>query len=262
MQAPPHGHVAVLKTDVTCEGVHFEKGEKPEWVGRKAVARVLSDFAATGARPAGVLIAVTLEGRPTAARIAYIRRAYAGLGALLRQYGVALAGGETSRGGGLGFTVSGYGWGRRAALRSRTGARAGDWIFVTGSLGTSIRGRHLRFEPRLAEGRWLAAGGWCRAMMDLSDGLGKDLPRLAQSSGISYAVDPDALPCNKGAAVEQAVNDGEDYELLFTVPASKATALLKAWPFALRLSCIGRMLPQKSPPQTGGLVFRGYDHAS
>jgi thiamine-monophosphate kinase len=262
LKPPPPGRVAVLKTDLTSEGVHFRKGEKPEWVGRKAVARVLSDFAATGAVPVALLVAVSLGPKPGPRHIAYVRRAYAGMRGLLKQWNVVLAGGETSRGAGLGFTVSGYGWGPRLSLRSRAGSRPGDRIFVTGRLGASLRGKHLRFQPRLREGQWLAKQGWCRAMMDLSDGLGKDLPRLAASSGLSFAVDPSSLPRTRGATCDQAVNDGEDYELLFTVQASKAAALVRAWPFSVPLACIGRMLAGGRPAETGGLLFRGYDHGA
>src|SRR5262245_2479552 len=92
LQPPPSGYAAVLKSDATLEGVHFKKGERPELAGRKAVARVLSDFAATGAIPVAMLISVILRGRPDTRQIEYVRRAYTGMGRLLRDWNVVLAG--------------------------------------------------------------------------------------------------------------------------------------------------------------------------
>ena len=114
-------------------------------------------------------------------------------------------------------------------------------IFVTGKLGGTQARRHLTFEPRLAEGQWLARHKIATALMDLSDGLGADLPRLAKASGVGFQVDSKALPRAKDASVQQAYNDGEDYELLFTVQPGRANTLKKKWPFATPVRCIGVM---------------------
>ena len=100
---------------------------------------------------------------------------------------------------------------RRCVLRS--GGRPGDALFVTGLLGGSLAGKHLDFTPRLAEARWLTQHFHLRAMMDLSDGLGADLPRLAAASGCGFELGE--IPCTPGCSRDSALGDGEDFELLF-----------------------------------------------
>ena len=139
----------------------------------------------------------------------------------------------------------------------RSGGKPGDALFVTGRLGGSIRGKHLRFEPRLAEGRWLASNFKPRAMMDLSDGLAADLPRLAEASGCGFSIDPDAIPRSRGCTTAEALSDGEDYELLFALPRNRATALGRDWPGAfpkLDLTRIGSLAPRgiAEPDLRGG----------
>lgn len=257
---PPRGCEAVLKTDAVLEGVHFTCRDPAAWVGRKALARAVSDFAATGAHPVAVLVACMVPTGSCAA--AYADRAMAGMAAAARRWGIGLAGGETTRGPLFGLTVSLYGWVRRKNAVARSGARVGDILCVTGRLGGSRAGHHLRFEPRLAEGQWLAQGGWVRAMMDLSDGLGKDLPRLALASGHSFSIDPQRLPRRRGVDVEGAVNDGEDYELLFAVAPERVADLRRKWPFRTPWKEIGVLLPRRMKPETGGIPFFGYDHFS
>ena len=144
---------------------------------------------------------------------------------------------------------------------SRSGGKAGDDLFVTGRLGGSLAGKHLRFLPRIHEARWLTERFAIHAMMDLSDGLGADLPRLARASKLGFEIDQTALPRTRGCSVEQAISDGEDYELLFAVPAAERASLTLAWKRKfpkLPLSRIGRLISQSAirnpqfPP--------GYDH--
>jgi thiamine-monophosphate kinase len=257
---PPRGAVGVLKTDAVLEGVHFTRRDPPRWVGRKALARAVSDFAAMGAVPSCALVACLLPGDAASGR--WMDAAMRGMAAAGRRWGIGLAGGETTRGPRIGLTVMLHGWVERGRALRRGGARAGDVLMVTGRLGGSIRGRHLRFEPRLAEGRWLGGQRGVRAMMDLSDGLGRDLPRLAAASGLSFHLDPARLPRDAGCTVEQAVNDGEDYELLIAAAPSAAEALRAAWPFRTRLTGIGRLLPPSARAETGGVTLVGYDHFS
>ncbi|MDX6765748.1 MAG: thiamine-phosphate kinase [Candidatus Methylacidiphilales bacterium] len=254
---PPRGHVAVLKTDAVHEGVHFTRRDPARLVGRKALARAVSDFAACGATPVACLLALGTPGTP--GTDAYTDGVMQGLAAAARAWKIGLAGGETTRTARLGLTVSLYGWVRRGSDVRRSDASPGDSLFVTGLLGGTRRGHHLRFTPRLDEGRWLAAEGLPSAMMDLSDGLGKDLPRLARASGVSYLIRPECLPRRRGCTPHQAVNDGEDHELLFTVPFKHCRLLLESWPFPTRLTWIGGILPEKYPPMTYGLKMRGYD---
>jgi thiamine-monophosphate kinase len=146
-------------------------------------------------------------------------------------------------------------------LKLRGGAKPGDLICVTGRLGGSLRsGRHLRFTPRLAEGQWLGADRMVTAMMDLSDGLGSDLPRLASESGCSFRIDPESLPRHRGCPVSEALSDGEDYELLLTVSPKAWPSLMQRWETRFPrtpLTCIGRMTPRDLPPTP---LAPGYDH--
>jgi thiamine-monophosphate kinase len=141
----------------------------------------------------------------------------------------------------------------------RSGARAGDLIFVTGRLGATRARHHLVFEPRLAEGQWLARHKLASSLMDLSDGLGADLPRLARASGVHFQLDPAAIPRARGATLPAAFNDGEDYELLFTTRPSRAKTLKKKWPFATPLHCIGVMGPRGKESREP-LITHGFDH--
>jgi thiamine-monophosphate kinase len=112
----------------------------------------------------------------------------------------------------------------------RSGGKVGDRLFVTGRLGGAERGRHLTFEPRVEEGRWLARHFHVHAMMDLSDGLGADLPRLARASGCGFRLDQGKLPLNAACTVKQGVSDGEDYELLFALAPRETERLHVLWP--------------------------------
>ena len=138
-------------------------------------------------------------------------------------------------------------------------AEVGDLIFVTGRLGATRAKRHLVFEPRLAEGQWLARQRLASSLMDLSDGLGADLPRLAKASGVGFQLDPEAIPRARGATVSEAINDGEDYELLFTAKPAHAETLKKKWPFATPLHCIGVMAPRARKARESSFIY-GFDH--
>ncbi len=135
---------------------------------------------------------------------------------------------------------------REDRLLLRTGARAGDVLLATGSFGGSLpSGRHLTFEPRLAEGRWLAEQG-CRCGIDVSDGLLKDASRLAAASGLTIELDLESVPracvADEKVGLDQALLDGEDYELLASIAADRVGDLLEAWPFQAKLTAIGRCL--------------------
>jgi thiamine-monophosphate kinase len=112
---------------------------------------------------------------------------------------------------------------------SRSGGKKGDDLFVTGRLGGSLRGQHLRFVPRIKESRWLTKNFRVHAMMDLSDGLGADLPRLARTSKLGFKIDKNALPLAPDAKIDNAISDGEDYELLFAVSPRDRARLQRSW---------------------------------
>jgi thiamine-monophosphate kinase len=249
-------HFLLFKTDAVVEGVHFTPREKPELIGRKALARALSDLAAMGASP---VAAVVTLGVPKDESVLRLRAIYRGLERLAKKHAVNLVGGETTRARQLFLNVALLGEcrGYRPVLRS--GARAGDSIFVTGRLGATRAKHHLHFEPRLAEGQWLARHQFASALMDLSDGLGADLPRLARASGLFFQLDFAAIPRARGATLKAALNDGEDYELLFTANPANAKTLKKKWPFATPVHCIGVMGPRGGESRKSSFVY-GFDH--
>lgn len=255
---PCGGELLLLKTDCVAEGVHFTRDQDPAKVGWKALCRPLSDLAAMGGVPGEALITFF---SPPEIDIGYWEKFYRGIGRAARRFGVTIAGGEMSRQP-KGIAVSVMLTGRVASgkLVRRTGARVGDLIHVTGRLGGASRGHHLTFTPRLAEGRWIASRGYATAMMDLSDGLGADLPRLARASGCGFEVDAVKVPRTPGSTAAQALSDGEDYELLFTAKPENAPRLESEWKKAFpktRLTCIGRMTgPADFPADWPG----GWDH--
>lgn len=221
----------VLTADSVIEGVHFAAGTPWERVGRKLVARGLSDIAAMGALPLTVLLAA---GLPSGFPDGDARKVLRGAFAMARRLAVSVSGGDlaTTRGRAW-FTITVVGRIPRGSrpLR-RSGARPGDRILVTGSFGGSILGRHLRPSPRLAEGRRLARCRGVHAAIDVSDGLSLDLARLCEASGVGAELEGSSIPIAPAArrlarrtgrsALDHALGDGEDYELL--VAASSATA--------------------------------------
>lgn len=216
----------LLKTDCVVEGVHFLREAAPEQVGWKALARVVSDVASMGGVPQHALITLVL---PRELKVAWVERLYAGLRRCAETYGVSIVGGETAGGPLVMVSVSLTGKVREGCVLRRDGAKAGDVIAVTGRLGGSITGHHLNFLPRVAEAGWLADSQQVQAMMDLSDGLAKDLPRMAKASGLEFVLDEGTLPVNAGCSAAQAWGDGEDYELMLAIPAEAWGGLAAAW---------------------------------
>ena len=217
----------LLKTDCVVEDVHFEKMEKPARVGWKALCRAVSDIAAMGGLPNHALITIAVSRD---VKMAWLRGIYAGLRAAARRFGVSIVGGETSRSPGPAFiSIALTGEVERARCVTRGGGKAGDLLYVTGKLGGSLAGKHRDFIPRLAEARWLAENFRIRAMMDISDGLAADLPRLARASGCGFVISEEKIPRARGCTVAQALGDGEDFELLFAVRPADAARLEAEW---------------------------------
>jgi thiamine-monophosphate kinase len=235
-------------------GVHFLSNEKSTRVGWKAVARVLSDFAAMGGEPGEVLITLALAPEVS---VDWVDGLYRGMSSCLKQHGGVIVGGETislPQGTPTMVSVAGKGRVARANLVTRSGGRPGDGIYVTGRLGGSINGKHLDFTPRLREAAWLVSNGGVTAMMDLSDGLAKDLPRLAQMSGVGFELDRGSLPCSEGSTPAEAINDGEDYELLLTSGDDLKPAWDEKFP-ELEITRIGTLLEG-----AGDSIEGGWDH--
>ena len=229
-----------VSTDAFAEGSHFLPDAPPRDVGRKALAASLSDLAASACRPRWALVSLCLRRGVGAEWAGEFAR---GVAETAREYGVSIVGGDTvSAPGGTFVSVTVIGVPLPGGPVLRSGGRAGDVLAVTGTLGGSLSGRHLRPEPRLREIAWLMdfcvarAGGACpTALMDLSDGLGLDLSRLCRESGVGAIVDAAAVPVSDAAkaaaarsgktALEHALGDGEDFELLIAVPSATWRAL-------------------------------------
>jgi len=248
------GRALLFKTDAVVAGIHFLPTAEPESIGHKALGRGLSDIAAMAGRPLAALVTLAL---PNGFDPEFIKRIYAGMNALARRHGVAIVGGETtSNPERLLISVALLGEVARDKCVLRSGAKDGDALFVTGELGGSLAGKHLEFEPRLAEGRWLAEHFAIHAMIDLSDGLAGDLRHLMERSQVGAELLVRSIPISRAARLRAstgtpakpplaaALTDGEDYELLFTVAGRDAVPLADAWREQfpkVRLSCIGKI---------------------
>lgn len=272
------GQWVLYKCDAVVEGVHFTPETSPERIGRKALARPLSDVAAMAGRPISALVTL---GLPRQFETEWIEALYQGMAALAHRYGVSISGGETTTSPqGIFLSVSVLGTVEQSRCVLRSGGKPGDALFVTGELGGSLSGKHLDFEPRLAEGEWLARHFPIHAMMDLSDGLAEDLRRLQEASGTGAELLAASLPISRAARLraaaggkpplEAALSDGEDFELLLALPSPQAVPLLDAWKKAfpkLKLTCIGRLTDQpgltlRKGRQTHQITAHGYVHFS
>ncbi|MES2708031.1 MAG: thiamine-phosphate kinase [Verrucomicrobiota bacterium] len=271
IQLPGGKSRQLLKADAVVENVHFTRAMPAAAVGNKALCRAVSDIAAMGGAPCEALITLVL---PPDISLTWVKGVYAGLNKAARRWGVGIAGGETSSaaaGSPVVISVcltgelpsdadagSGSGSGLNSAAVRRSGARPGEVIAVTGRLGNSFAsGWHLNFTPRLREAQWLMLHFPPTAMMDLSDGLAKDLPRLAAASRCGWDLEVTALPLRKGADTAAALGDGEDYELLMTFRPEVWQDLAAAWKKQfprVPLTQIGRITARrvKRPALAGG----------
>ncbi|MBL8897928.1 MAG: tRNA (adenosine(37)-N6)-threonylcarbamoyltransferase complex ATPase subunit type 1 TsaE [Planctomycetes bacterium] len=234
-----------LCVDQVVEGIHFTAEVDPALAGKKLAARNLSDLAASGAEPRHGLLAISADGRSERWMRAFVE----GVERELERFGAALIGGDLSRverGFLASLSVGGIVHGEGL---QRDAARVGESLYVTGALGGSILGRHLHFDARVEVGRALAERCGVRAAMDLSDGLALDLARFARASGVGAHLDAAGIPIHPDAeilarrdgrsALEHALEDGEDYELLFssTLDAEQLRAL------GVPAHLIGRVVP-------------------
>ncbi len=242
----------LITTDMLIQGVHFDLASaSPREVGWKAMARNVSDIAAMGGRSTVAVAAAALpRGFPERDGQGIVR----GLLDCADAFGVRLVGGDLAVTPGqlvLTVTLLGDLGGRPPVLRS--GARVGDALLVTGTLGGSLLGKHLRFTPRQAEGLLLAERYTPHAMIDISDGLARDLHHILEESGVGARLWADRIPLSDDARraaaasgrspLDHALGDGEDYELLFTLDAVSASRLLAEQPLDVPLTQIGVITP-------------------
>jgi len=249
VQIPP-GETMVVSTDSSVEGVHFRREWlSPEEVGYRAATAALSDLAAMGARPVGLLIALTV---PAGWR-ASLDAIGDGLARATAEAGARIIGGDLTRGDALVLTVTVIGALRQGEMLARNAARAGDRLYVTGELGGSAaalaallagiepesahRARFATPHARVAEARWLAGQG-ARAAVDLSDGLIADAGHLAAASHVQLVIALDRLPVVAGVTPEQGATSGEEYEVLVAsaLPLDRAAFADR---FSLPLTRIG-----------------------
>jgi thiamine-monophosphate kinase len=228
----PVGDLLLVGVDQVIDGVHFDSAvHSPEQIGRKAMNRNLSDCAAMGCLPVAALAAVTL---PREFSLDQAKQLCQGLRNAGEKYQCPVIGGDTSVWDGklvLSVTILG----RSAGIKpiARGGARPGDGIFVTGPLGGSILGRHMYFDPRVNLGREIAPSA--SAMIDISDGLSRDLGHICSAGKVGAIIEADCVPIHpdavelsrrdRAAPLDHALHDGEDYELLFTSGAADSRGI-------------------------------------
>ena len=266
----------LLTSDCVIEGTHFLPGAKPEQIGRKAVGRVLSDFAAMGGEPLWALIDVVANRDMPLKRLEGV---YKGAAKLAEKYGLSIVGGDMAGGPELQLHVFGVGEIQKGSAVLRSGARTGDVIYVTGSLGGSLKGKHLTFEPRLEEGLWLREARWANSMIDISDGLATDLGHILEMSKAGAEISASAIPVSDAARamkgrrtpLEHALFDGEDFELLFTVSSEKQKVFETSWKDVFELPCtaVGRITEKPggimlvdASGKKKSLKDAGYEHFS
>jgi thiamine-monophosphate kinase len=259
----PSRRTQLLTVDSVVYGRHFDDRARPRDAGAKLLKRNLSDLAAMGAKPVAAVVALTLS---PSVKLDWLEGFYRGMASSARRHGVSIVGGDVAQSDGFAAILTLLGEAAGPRILTRKGARPGDWIYVTGQLGASLQsGHHFGFEPRLAEGAWFARRREVRSMMDVSDGLAKDLPAL-EPPGAEAVLFPSAIPRRRGAGLHAALCDGEDYELLVSIGAgADRDGIARSWRRSFpktRLTCIGRFV-LRGQPQPGTIrlsEYRGYEH--
>ena len=273
------GRGLVVTTDMVTDGVdfHLERCD-PRRAGRKALAVNLSDLAAMAAKPLAVVVSVALP-RKGAAELA--RALVEGMIPLAQEFDVAFAGGDTNTWDGpLAISVTALGEVTEHGALLRSGAKPGDAIVVTGSFGGSILGKHFDFQPRIREALYLNANYRIHACIDVSDGLARDLSHVANASGCGAVLDVESIPLAETArelaatgdgrtALDHALGDGEDFELLLAMPPEEAARVLADQPLDVPLARIGEFtveqglwrrtsLGQREPLEPTGFEHKGH----
>lgn len=219
------GKELLLTTDMLIEDRHFRRSDATGYqIGWKAMAVNISDIAAMGGTPAHAVISIGLSKNLS---VSFVKDIYKGLQAAAKKFKINVVGGDTNSSEKIVISIALLGFCARNSALKRSGAKPGDVIFVTGFLGGSYASKkHLIFTPRIAESRFLTKNFNIHSMMDISDGLASDIHRIAKASGVGAVLSSEAIPVSPLAkSVDQALSEGEDFELLFTLSPKEAARL-------------------------------------
>jgi thiamine-monophosphate kinase len=254
--------------DMTIEGVHFDlRKATPFQAGWKALGRNISDVAAMGGIPKYAVVSLAISPK---GKVSVADGICKGLKSIADRFAVNIVGGDMSVSKNIVIDVSLIGEVEKKNLTLRSGAKPGDVMLVTGSLGSSIKGRHLNFMPRVNEVREILKKFKINSMIDISDGLALDLNRMLEASKVGARVYESAIPLSKDAvSVNNALYDGEDYELLFTMSVKEARRFYRTASNRIRtpVSLIGEVIAKKDGYKIVGeggkeedMKIKGYLH--
>lgn len=232
--------VLLLTTDMLAEGVHFTKNMGGRAIGHKALACNISDIAAMGGAP---LAAVVSIGAPPATKISFIKDLYRGMESLARRFHFSIVGGDTIANKNIVINAALLGRAQKSEIVYRSGAKKGDMIFVTAPLGRSLQTKkHLTFTPRLAESQYLLKHFRPTAMIDISDGLAGDLGHILKASKAGAVIYEKLIFKTPRATTQNALYDGEDFELLFTLHPAQGRKLILSKNLPYKFYYIGDIL--------------------
>jgi len=255
----------LLTTDMLVENVHFNKSMMPRSVGYKSLACSISDIAAMGGIPKHTVVSM---GLPARTPLRYVKGLYAGIMSLAKKFNVNIVGGDTVKSEKIIINVAMMGTVKKSQLVLRSKAKKGDYIFVTGKLGRSFEtNHHFKFVPRINESQYLVKKYLPSSMIDLSDGLVGDINHILAKSNKSATLYEEQIPLRKKASIKDALNQGEDFELLFTLAPERAKSLMRAHKNRFRFWHIGHigngnkrltLISKEGKPQV--VKLSGYRH--
>ena len=255
----------LFTTDMLLEDVHFTRKMNARLIGRKALACNISDVSAMGGTPSSAVVSLAV---PPDLKIRFIEDIYRGINHLAKRFGMAIVGGDTVKSEKIVINIALLGRVKKKQLVTRGGASAGDMIFVTGPLGRSFQtGKHLSFTPRVAQAQFLVNHFKPTAMIDISDGLCADLGHILKMSDVGVCLYEENIPKTKNATLQQALSDGEDFELLFTLSKKDEKFLLRKKHKSFDFYFIGEIIAVKKKiiliKKDGSqqiIPFKGFTH--